>query len=284
MRTGGQKGVGHPSRPRPTSVVFPSLQPVGRCVRMYDRLVRTGDANGYAMKVAVGLTILLSAQAAVGQDDILERPTNCVQQMTVQKRGCELVKIFECPSPDGPVFRSEDYDSEGLDGVSLSDSSQNLILYSDSENQLRVAGGLVRSSAAPSDVVATGKGRADQDVELRLFGLTKPGRIEVDIVLDPTPFMIDETSFRRLMGSVTITFPQPMPTFRGTSINYYHPDTNVMFEGESELGPLGGGEDEIPNSPAAVSFSGQPGFETTVPLFDCGQISSGTNSAAGDLG
>ena len=236
------------------------------------------------MNPYLSLALILAAAPAAAVDDILVRPENCVPLMTMQKRGCEVATIYSCPSIDGTIFRTEDYDAEGFDGVELSNEARDLVQYSDAENEFHVVGGEVHSSAPPAQVVATGKGRFEKDFDFYIFGLSKPGKMVVDIVSDAEPFVLDEVRFRRLVGSVTMTFPQPMPTFSGTSVNYFDPVTGVMFEGESKVGPFADDEEDIPNTPAAISLPGQAGFQATTPVYDCGQTSSRGGAQLGDFG
>lgn len=205
-------------------------------------------------------------------EDLVPRPEACQPVVTVQSRGCTVETMLRCGAPLAMPWRAEVYDGEGLRQVSS--FTQDFV-------QLRVQ--LPRfgiafdhdpaqsSSTPPAEMAETGEG-----IE-RLKGHITAGGQRLVVMTFNRIARVEpiELDGRKLVGfriTGTRTISPPIQAEAHDYMNYFDPETGVLFGGESLL-PGPDGKTSLDGRPAALAFPGDPGFDAKVPVFDCGNLS-----------
>ena len=204
---------------------------------------------------------------------ILERPEGCALALTIQKRGCQVEQVFDCQGPDGPFWRSEEYEEPGLDFVTHFTRSYDLTEASSGDGEFHV---LRRTEPAPfPDLAALSPGQSaphSADLTLVIWGITRDAELREVIRRDDAAVTVPGATLSRFPADAVLTLPEPMPSARGTVAYYLDPQTGVVFEGETTLTFLAP-KTEYPNRPAEVLRPGMAGATSTSPRHDCGSIS-----------
>ncbi|MBN2630927.1 MAG: hypothetical protein JXR75_10365 [Rhodobacteraceae bacterium] len=213
----------------------------------------------------LALTVALPLPAFAGS---FVPPEGCTTFMTVQARACRVSNHYKC-SADAPGDQwRADFDQQGPFFVSRINAEAEWVesfdLGTEIGRQTLVPG--APDPASFSELLATGTDTFAFDLEhdgaerTKVNGFdTLTGRTVVidGITLSETQFEFTETD---LAGTV-------LRQSRGRE--YIHRDWRMFFAGPSEWN--GGDGTFLPSdgSPVNFVFPGEPGFESTEPLYDC---------------
>lgn len=225
------------------------------------------------------LTIFLTSQisapvCARAEMTLMPRSEACIALMTIQKHGCVVQSIYRCSDDDMIYLRYEEYDAEGLDFISISSVANEAILQGDPEGEVIVRFDPSIAKTTPvAEVVATGKGVLAEGGEFETHGITRPTSVEGNMVLEPQAVDLNGVLLRRIDLRGHLILPFPMKPLKASSKIYWHAESGLSFEGESELEFLKQEDEKVPTSPAKVLFPGDGGFMAEIPEFDCPQIS-----------
>lgn len=195
-------------------------------------------------------------------------PEGCTTFMTVQARQCRVSNHYTCTADTtGDQWRA-DFDQQGPFFLSRINSEAEWVESYDL-GDVAVRQTLDPNPSDPasfSELVTTGTDTfafnlsRDNGEQTRVNGFdTLTGRtVTIDgITLSETQFEFTETD------------PSGVILRQSRGREYISPDMRLFFSGPSEWrGPEG---DYLPmdGSPVQFMFPGEPGFESTEPLFDC---------------
>jgi hypothetical protein len=197
---------------------------------------------------------------------IFTAPPGCTGFLTVQSRGCRVSNHYRCEADaPGDQWRA-DFDQEGVFFVSRTDfESQWVESYDMFPTVRQVLNPNPTDPASFSDLLAKGFDSFD-------FGLTEDSGESTRV-----------TGFDRLTGRTVVvdgvTLKETEFEFRETGTDgavlrqsngneYIDPDLRLFFAGPSQWD---NGEGPIPvdGSPKQFILPGEPGFFSTLPIFDC---------------
>ncbi|MEI4471842.1 hypothetical protein [Frigidibacter sp. MR17.24] len=231
-------------------------------------LARSSSAPIRAVAAAAAV-LWLSAPAV--QAARFTPPQGCTATMTVQMRGCVVGQYFTCAGDPAGTKHDVLFDSDGPFFASTVDAEYQWIRSQDygtgATSWLEEPSA---DAASFSNLLASGEDSydfatmSDTGERSRYTGVDRlTGRSQTidGVVLEVTEFAMTETAddgtqIARRWGS-----------------QYVHRDWRLFFSGPETFAD-DAGQLPIDNTPVDFVFPGEPGFLSTVPLFDCDGLMS----------
>lgn len=197
-------------------------------------------------------------------------PQGCTAKMTVQMRGCLVAHYYTCAG-DAPGEQGDTlYDSDGPYFTSRVDAEYQWIESHEIDPPLTILLDSSRDPASFSALIGTGEDRYDFTTRdetgrrLNYEGFDRlTGRTQTidGIPLEVTEFEMTETDET---GTVTA---------RRWGNQFIHRDWRLFFSG-AEMWEGTAGVLPTDNTPVLFIFPDEPGYLSTVPLFDCTELMS----------
>ena len=227
------------------------------------------------MRAVLLAGLMLGPMPALAEVKLWPRDSACEPVLTVQSRVCTVINYFRCPYEGGYTYRlevemPEDYEDTS---ASLLTSGGDLIAYGDPSGNWQ--GHVVAPRNPPTDLAALKSGDSESYVETGM-DLVDGEMVEVRtrsvfrLVSDEVE--IDGQKLRQInviMHDIFLTGQSEYPT---VDTIYYSPALGIPI-----LGETGGFDSDGPYSdetrPVDIILPGQPGFGSTIPKHDCGDLS-----------
>jgi hypothetical protein len=216
------------------------------------------------MRTVLALTIAC-AGGLPAMADVFERPEACELIATVQTDICEVENLYNCPSANTVIARSEIFDNDGLASVSTYDPATKLSslddVWSDGSTRLQISGD------EDGDVVRKGSGSSLAVGEVKMFGLWRPVSGSEKAEYSGETVELAGKTFHRIEIDVVAQMPYPIPTFTGREVRAYNEELelSVSLEVYYDHGMLGDAESKL----MQLSLRGQPGFGDEQPRYGC---------------
>ena len=198
-------------------------------------------------------------------------PPGCTGFLTVQSRGCRVSNHYCCEADaSGDQWRA-DFDQEGVFFVSRTDFEAQWVESYDMNPTVRQT--LDPGAADPASFSAL----LAEGFDSFEFGLTEEtgertlvtgfdrltGRT---VLIDGMTLQETEFEFREMSPDGTLLR-------RSNGNEYIDPDLRLFFAGPSEW-DMGTGPIPVDGSPKQFILPGEPGFFSTLPIFDCDAVLS----------
>ena len=228
------------------------------------------------MRTALLALLFLATPAFAGT---FVAPEGCTAKLTVQSRGCTVSHFYTCEKdPKGNQWRA-DFGFDGQFYLSMIDSETQWI----ESYEVDPAGAMsIRESldadpkdpASLSELVANGLDTFD-------FNLTKDTGEQTHVVgfdkMTGKTAVIDGVTLKQTEYEYTQTDMSGTVLRHSKGREYISEDFRSFFSGHSEWEGEDGSWTTIEGAPISFMLSGEPGFGSTTPLFECdAQMSSFT--------
>jgi len=230
-----------------------------------------GAARLSAAALAAALLCLPAPTVSAKEPMTFTAPPGCTGFLTVQSRGCRVSNHYRCEADaPGDQWRA-DFDQEGVFFVSRTDfEAQWVESYEMSPTVRQTLDPNPTDPASFSTLLAEGFDSFE-------FGLA-----------DDTGEATRVTGFDRLTGRTVlvdgVTLRETEFEFRETAVDgtllrqsngkeYIDPDLRLFFAGPSQW-DMGNGPVPVDGSPKQFILPGEPGFFSTLPIFDCDAVLS----------
>ncbi len=217
------------------------------------------------------LIVILTLAAAPAAAGSFTPPEGCETFLTVQSRGCRVSNHYRCAADQpGDQWRA-DFDQEGVFFLSRIDREAQWVESFELNPRLRQT--LDPGAADPASFTALlDSGRDDFD-----FRLSKDdgqrSHVTGHDTLTGKSFTIDGVALKQTAFEFTEVDEQGNILRQSRGNEYIHPEWRLFFSGPSEWFD---GTDWLPVDGSPVQFiqPGEPGFEATQPIFECGALMS----------
>ncbi len=219
---------------------------------------------------ALLLPLLLASSPAFAGSFIA--PEGCTTYLTVQSRGCYVANYYTCQSdPAGHKWRA-DFDQEGPFFLSRIDDETQwiesielnpLVTQTLDENPQDPANFTQLAESGRDDFIFNLSKDNGENSRVRGFDKLTGKSVTIDgVALDETEFEYEETD-----SSGTVLR-------RARGLEYISRDYRMFFSGASEWDDGSGNWLPMEGSPVRFFQSGEKGFESTQPIFDCDAVLS----------
>jgi hypothetical protein len=224
-----------------------------------------------AAKLAAATLLAVPAGAQT-----FEPPRGCEVFLTVQSRQCSVSHVYRCPdAPDGG-FAEAIFDSDGMSavvGYGPSYQWQDSLYMWDNSREA-----LVPPAEDPIDIdelMAEGidtfrftmhRTAPGEDREITIVGadmLTGEER-----TIDGVPLEVVQTQLQILTEDGAVEY-------NSRGVQYLSREKRLFFLGPEEVYDEGGEGTPYDNSPVDFIEPGEPGFASTLPLYECDQQKAG---------
>jgi hypothetical protein len=199
-------------------------------------------------------------------------PEGCEVFMTVQAKACRVSQYYRCiADPHGHQWRA-DFDQEGIFFQSRVDAEGQWIESITMNPTLRQT-----LDANPKDPASFSELLAEE-VDTFQFGLTREDGFQTQVDgfdrLTGKTVVIDGIELSQTEFEATEADPSGQIVKKSRGNEYIHPEWRLFFAGPGKT-DLGGPEMlPIDGSPVEFIFPGEPGFLSTLPIFDCDAVVS----------
>lgn len=216
------------------------------------------------MKCVVLALTLLAGPAFAGT---FAPPTGCATKLTVQSRGCIVSQFYTCEADKpGEQWRA-DYDANGRFFLSRIDAeAQWLESYEFDPATKEVLDAGAKDPASLSDLLAKGLDTFD-------FSLTKSDGQKSTVKgfdkLTGQSAVIDGVTLKQTEFEYTQTDAKGTVMRHSRGHEYISEEWRSFFSGHSEFESEDGTWTPGDNAPVKFIAPGQPGFASTLPLFEC---------------
>lgn len=196
-----------------------------------------------------------------------EPPKGCTTYMTMQARGCTVSQFYTCEADakgdqwradfgaDGPVFLSKtDAEAQWLESYEIDPPTKETMDVDP------------RDPASFSELLANGLDTFD-------FNLTKSDGTRSNIkgfdrVTGETA-VIDGVTLQKTEYEYTQTDAEGTVLRHSKGQEFINPEWRMFLSGLSQWEQPDGTWYPFENTPIKFYYPGQPGFQSTIPLFDC---------------
>lgn len=211
--------------------------------------------------------LLLPQAAAAGT---FRPPAGCEGFVTVQQRSCKVSNHYRCAADPPGDQRRTDFGINGAYFQSRIDREAQWIESRDSDGTIDMLELPAADPASFSELLATGLDRFD------FTTLNSSGRREHIIGYDRLSgetVVIDGVTLQRTKYDVTATGGDGRMIWSARGGEFIHADWRLFLSG---AGQVDLGEGWLPQdfTPVDFVFPGEPGFFTTIPLYDCDPITA----------
>jgi hypothetical protein len=216
------------------------------------------------MKLLALPLVLMAAPALAGA---FVPPTGCTTYLTVQSRGCMVSQLYTCEGDaKGDQWRA-DFGANGPIFLSKTDAeSQWLESYEIDPPTKETLDPNPKDPASFSELQSTGLDTFD-------FNLSKSDGLHSTVKgfdkLTGETAVIDGVTLRRTEYEYTQTDADGNVLRHSKGQEYISDDWRTFLSGHSEWEEQDGTWTRFENAPVKFFKPGQPGFQSTVPLFEC---------------
>ncbi|MDT8857706.1 hypothetical protein RNZ50_22200 [Paracoccaceae bacterium Fryx2] len=199
-------------------------------------------------------------------------PPGCEGWLTVQAKGCRVSNHYKC-SADAPGDQwRADFDQQGVFFLSRIDREAQWVESYEMFPTVRQLLDPDPEDPASFTELMTGSDSFS-------FGLTKDNgetsRVSGFDRLTGRTVVIDGISLQQTEFEFTETDSDGNVQRRSRGREYIHPEWRLFFAGPSEWDSAGDGNYlPLDGSPVQFVFPGEPGFQSTQPIFDCDAVLS----------
>jgi hypothetical protein len=217
------------------------------------------------------LAALPAAPALAKEAMTFTAPPGCTGFLTVQSRGCRVSNHYRCEADaPGDQWRA-DFDQEGIFFVSRTDFEAQWVESYDMFPTVRQT--LDPNPADPasfSELLANGFDSFE-------FGLTEDTGTATRVTgfdrLTGRSVTVDGVTLQETEFEFTEAAPDGSILRRSNGTEYIDPQLRLFFAGPSQW-DLGDGPIPVDSSPRQFILPGEPGFFSTLPIFDCDAVLS----------
>lgn len=215
--------------------------------------------------------VLLAVVAGPAAAGNFTPPAGCETFLTVQSKGCRVSNHYMCSAdPAGDKWRA-DFDQEGMFFLSRTNSEGEWIESYDvgsGTKQVLVSG--PADPASFSELLS--RGRDDYNFQLSTDGAA-PTEVQGHDSLTGKNVLIDGEPLQQTEFEYTETDADGSPLRRSYGNEFISARWRLFFAGPSQWD---GGTGFLPmdGSPVKFSETGEAGFATTQPIFDCDAVMS----------
>ena len=199
-------------------------------------------------------------------------PKDCTAHLTVQSRGCSVSQFYTCEAdPKGNQWRA-DYGAEGMFYLSMIDSETQWLESYDmnganaTPTDKETLDANPRDAASFSGLLATGLDTFD-------FNLTKSTGEKTHVTgfdkLTGKSAVIDGETLKQTEYEFTQTDDKGKVLRHAKGNEYISEDFRSFFSGHSNWQNDDGTWVTIEGAPVTFIRPGEPGFGSTLPLFEC---------------
>ncbi|MDQ1846947.1 hypothetical protein Q9299_01485 [Gemmobacter fulvus] len=220
------------------------------------------------MRFALFILALVAAGPATAGS--FRPPAGCETFMTVQSRGCRVSNHYQCSADQkGDQWRA-DFDQEGMFFLSRIDREAQWVESFDLNPTVRQTLDPNPADAASFTDLLAGR----DDFDFRLSKETgEKSHVTGHDALTGKSMTIDGVTLLQTAFDFTEVDAEGNELRRARGNEFVHPEWRLFFAGPSEWHD---GNDWLPvnGSPVQFVFPGEPGFESTQPIFECGALMS----------
>jgi hypothetical protein len=232
------------------------------------RQFRSGIPAAGLAAVLLGLPV---APASAKEAMTFDAPPGCTGFLTVQSRGCRVSNYYRCEADaPGDQWRA-DFDQEGVFFVSRTDHEAQWVESYDMFPTVRQT--LDPNPADPasfSELLAQGRDSFE-------FGLTEDTGTSTRVTgfdrLTGRSVTVDGVTLQETEFQFTEAAPDGSILRQSSGTEYIDPERRLFFAGPSQW-DLGNGPIPVDGSPRQFILPGEPGFFSTLPIFDCDAVLS----------
>jgi hypothetical protein len=198
-------------------------------------------------------------------------PPGCTGFLTVQSRGCRVSNHYRCEADaPGDQWRA-DFDQEGVFFVSRTDfEAQWVESYEMNPTVRQTLNPNPPDPASFSTLLSEG-------FDSFAFGLTEDTGEETRVTgfdrLTGRTVLVDGVALRETEFEFRETTPDGTLLRQSRGTEYIDPDLRLFFAGPSQW-DMGQGPIPVDGSPRQFILPGEPGFFSTLPIFDCDAVLS----------
>jgi hypothetical protein len=223
------------------------------------------------------LTTLSLARPAFAADlDLTSLPASCVGVVTVQKRECSVDTYYKCTEEAGREVWIEGFDADGWDGLEVFNAAGEFVASGDDEISISARNeGPVFSIER---LLAEGTVIFAQPIEVQIFGARQPSIDSVSAQLLSGMVVIDGLEFQKALLTHSVPL-NVVGTIGGSDVLYLNRDLGLVISGESVV-EIGKHREESNETPVRFDLPTEPGFMSSVPEYDCDQLSGLGGNAA----
>jgi hypothetical protein len=220
---------------------------------------------------------LIAAPALAGT---FTPPEGCKTYVTIQAQGCSVSHLYTCEGDakgdqwradygaDGPVFLSKiDGEAQWLESYEIAPPTKETLDANPAD------------PASFSELLANGLDTFD-------FTLTKDDGTHTRVVgfdkMLGTTQVIDGVTLQRTEYEYTQTDDAGNTLRHSRGQEFIQPEWRTFLSGRSEWESEDGTWTPFDNAPVKLLMPGQPGFQSTIPLFDCDAQSASFQLPHGD--
>lgn len=221
-------------------------------------------------RAALGLIAALCLSGVASAQDLFQPPAGCTLYLTAQNRSCVVEHYYRCPDIDPDHQWRASFGADGPHGVARIDGQAQWV-SSGPANAPEQTGTLtpIRDAASLDTLLA--EGYDDFDFFQRRIG--RPfeqitgfdritGKTEIDgEPLFTTEFKVEQRDWQGRLLAVD------------EGQQYVSATHRRFFGGVQSRTPTGQKPERFDYTPVEFFYPGEPGFASTVPLYDCGLFS-----------
>jgi hypothetical protein len=235
------------------------------------QLLSGNPAQRALVCLVAALPALPAAPVQAKEPMTFTAPPGCTGFLTVQSRGCRVSNHYRCEADaPGDQWRA-DFDQEGVFFVSRTDFEAQWVESYEMNPTVRQT--LDPGAADPASFTAL----LSEGFDRFEFGLTEETGEQTrvtgfdrltgkTVLVDGVTLRETEFEFREMAPDGTL-----LRQSRGTE--YIDPDLRLFFAGPSQW-DVGNGPLPVDGSPRQFILPGEPGFFSTLPIFDCDAVLS----------
>lgn len=216
------------------------------------------------MKTLPFILIILAAPAAA---QTISLPANCSAFLTVQSQSCSVAHHFTCAGdPEGYRHRVEFY-GDGYDFVSTIDADGQWMASNDVYGGgYEVLGAVVTDPLSVSGLIETGRDTMDFTQEHSNGAVT---RYVGDESMTGATTVIDGITLLDAAYELAAFDATGAEIWRSTGTEFISPGWRLYFSEVTTWFEAGYDPNVVPGAPVDFIRPGEPGFLSTVPLYDC---------------
>lgn len=216
-------------------------------------------------KIFAALLALLIAPAVHAQ--VFKIPSECVHTMTVQERACTLRHIYDCNDFERGSQLVQRYSKEGKGNATLIDRNGNWLTTQFKGSSTSILDRKKSKKLMSLNALFT-FGQARVDVVMNYFGRPRVHAKGVD-KLTGRKTTIDGVVLHETYVDVSFTDLNNGRVYHQTRGNEYVSKKYRMFFGKNVKTTAYGVAKVIKNPPVDFIFSGEAGFTSTKPKYNC---------------
>lgn len=236
------------------------------------------DSVAGAAGIAAALLCAPLPAVAQGGPELFQVPEGCTAFLTVQARGCMVSHHWTCEGDpagthwrvsldqDGPFYLSfTDAEFRWLQGWDLRGGAQTRLVEPEEDPASLTELFATGSDSMVFSLIVDGAGGAARRDYTGFDRLTGD-----EVVVDGRSLMVTEFAYQYGIGG---------GTRRVAGNQFVHEGWRLFFGGVETVTEPDGSTFEYNNSPMEFAEPGEPGFLTTQPIYDCGDMMSAAPTA-----